>query len=235
MFHLRTCAATLRPLTASQTVRTLSQARPAAARTLGQTRCYTAPVAAEPFLSGTSCSYVEEMYYAWLEDPKSVHKARYWAQSPSHIPGVTQPAELARQAHRGGFRRHVALHQALRVHKTGAPYTALETPPNTRPGIASDITRSTTTPDATPDTPASTTTPNSTPNTPPDTPASTNTLNTTPDTPAITTTPDTSASNTPDSTPDTPASTTTPDTLASTAPDIVSDTAPFGLFACEGG
>lgn len=74
MFHLRTCAATLRPLTASQTVRTLSQARPAAARTLGQTRCYTAPVAAEPFLSGTSCSYVEEMYFAWLEDPKSVHK-----------------------------------------------------------------------------------------------------------------------------------------------------------------
>lgn len=74
MFHLRTCAATLRPLTASQTVRTLSQARPAAARTLGQTRCYAAPVAAEPFLSGTSGSYVEEMYYAWLEDPKSVHK-----------------------------------------------------------------------------------------------------------------------------------------------------------------
>nr|KAF6419081.1 oxoglutarate dehydrogenase [Rousettus aegyptiacus] len=75
MFHLRTCAATLRPLTASQTVRTLSQARPAAARTLGQTRCYAAPVAAEPFLSGTSGSYVEEMYYAWLEDPKSVHKS----------------------------------------------------------------------------------------------------------------------------------------------------------------
>lgn len=75
MFHLRTCAATLRPLTASQAVRTLSQARPAAARTLGQTRCYAAPVAAEPFLSGTSGSYVEEMYCAWLEDPKSVHKS----------------------------------------------------------------------------------------------------------------------------------------------------------------
>lgn len=74
MFHLRTCAATLRPLTASQAVRTLCRARPAAARALGQTRCYTAPVAAEPFLSGTSCGYVEEMYYAWLEDPKSVHK-----------------------------------------------------------------------------------------------------------------------------------------------------------------
>lgn len=76
MFHLRTCAAKLRPLTASQTVRTFSQNRPAAARTFGQIRCYTAPVAAEPFLSGTSSNYVEEMYYAWLENPKSVHKVR---------------------------------------------------------------------------------------------------------------------------------------------------------------
>lgn len=76
MFHLRTCAATLRPLTASQTVRTLSQNRPAAARTFGHIRCYSAPVAAEPFLSGTSSNYVEEMYYAWLENPKSVHKVR---------------------------------------------------------------------------------------------------------------------------------------------------------------
>ncbi|XP_012915200.1 2-oxoglutarate dehydrogenase complex component E1 isoform X1 [Mustela nigripes] len=75
MFHLRTCAAKLRPLTASQTVKTFSQNRPAAARTLGQIRCFTAPVAAEPFLSGTSSNYVEEMYYAWLENPKSVHKS----------------------------------------------------------------------------------------------------------------------------------------------------------------
>uniref|UniRef100_A0A8C2L4U6 2-oxoglutarate dehydrogenase complex component E1 n=1 Tax=Cyprinus carpio TaxID=7962 RepID=A0A8C2L4U6_CYPCA len=37
--------------------------------------CYTAPVAAEPFLNGTSSNYVEEMYYAWLENPKSVHKS----------------------------------------------------------------------------------------------------------------------------------------------------------------
>lgn len=76
MFHLRTCATKLRPLTASQTVKTFSQNRPAASRTFGQIRCYTAPVAAEPFLSGTSSNYVEEMYYAWLENPKSVHKVR---------------------------------------------------------------------------------------------------------------------------------------------------------------
>lgn len=29
--------------------------------------------AAEPFLNGTSSSYVEEMYNAWLRDPASVH------------------------------------------------------------------------------------------------------------------------------------------------------------------
>lgn len=33
-----------------------------------------AQVSAEPFLNGSSSNYVEEMYNAWLEDPKSVHK-----------------------------------------------------------------------------------------------------------------------------------------------------------------
>ncbi|XP_062366666.1 2-oxoglutarate dehydrogenase complex component E1 isoform X6 [Cinclus cinclus] len=75
MLNLRTCAAKLRPLTASQTVKTIYQHRPAAPRTFQQLRCYSAPVAAEPFLSGTSSNYVEEMYYAWLENPKSVHKS----------------------------------------------------------------------------------------------------------------------------------------------------------------
>ncbi|XP_049645580.1 2-oxoglutarate dehydrogenase complex component E1 isoform X1 [Suncus etruscus] len=75
MFHLRTCATKLRPLTASQTVKTLAQKGLAAPRTFWQIRCYSAPVAAEPFLSGTSSNYVEEMYYAWLENPKSVHKS----------------------------------------------------------------------------------------------------------------------------------------------------------------
>uniref|UniRef100_A0A8C1JHT6 2-oxoglutarate dehydrogenase complex component E1 n=1 Tax=Cyprinus carpio TaxID=7962 RepID=A0A8C1JHT6_CYPCA len=75
MHRLRTCAARLRPITASQTAKNLSQQRPAATpRTFQPFRCYTAPVAAEPFLNGTSSNYVEEMYYAWLENPKSVHK-----------------------------------------------------------------------------------------------------------------------------------------------------------------
>lgn len=102
MFHLRTCAATLRPLTASQAVRTLSQARPAAARTLGQTRCYTAPVAAEPFLSGTSCSYVEEMYCAWLEDPRSVHKVGPAGRPPAR--GSLRDTALARPVPRRACR-----------------------------------------------------------------------------------------------------------------------------------
>ncbi|KAJ8386028.1 hypothetical protein AAFF_G00178490 [Aldrovandia affinis] len=76
MHRLRTCASRLRPLTASQTVQNFSQQRQGAApRTFQPMRCYTAPVAAEPFLNGTSSNYVEEMYYAWLENPKSVHKS----------------------------------------------------------------------------------------------------------------------------------------------------------------
>lgn len=81
MHRLRTCAARLRPLTASQAAQTVSQQRPITAASTGSTRtfqpirCYSAPVASEPFLNGTSSNYVEEMYYAWLEDPKSVHKS----------------------------------------------------------------------------------------------------------------------------------------------------------------
>ena len=37
-------------------------------------------VAAEPFLNGSSSNYVEEMYSAWLEDPKSVHKVEFMVE-----------------------------------------------------------------------------------------------------------------------------------------------------------
>ena len=82
MHRLRTCAARLRPLTASQAAQTVGQQRPITVASTGGTRtfqpirCYSAPVASEPFLNGTSSNYVEEMYYAWLENPKSVHKVR---------------------------------------------------------------------------------------------------------------------------------------------------------------
>ncbi|KAK8403660.1 hypothetical protein O3P69_000035 [Scylla paramamosain] len=35
----------------------------------------SAALAAEPFLNGSSSNYVEEMYTAWLSDPKSVHQS----------------------------------------------------------------------------------------------------------------------------------------------------------------
>ena len=44
------------------------------AATTAGTRPYASGVAAEPFLSGTSSSYVEDMFLAWQQDPNSVHK-----------------------------------------------------------------------------------------------------------------------------------------------------------------
>ncbi|XP_071506052.1 2-oxoglutarate dehydrogenase complex component E1-like [Diadema antillarum] len=38
-------------------------------------RRYVAPVATEPFLSGSNSNYVEEMYQSWLQDPTTVHKS----------------------------------------------------------------------------------------------------------------------------------------------------------------
>ncbi|XP_031659103.1 2-oxoglutarate dehydrogenase, mitochondrial isoform X2 [Oncorhynchus kisutch] len=79
MQRLRTTVARLRPITATQTVKSQSQARPMAVggalRTFEPIRSYTTSVSAEPFLNGTSSNYVEEMYYAWLENPRSVHKS----------------------------------------------------------------------------------------------------------------------------------------------------------------
>uniref|UniRef100_A0A673XKJ0 2-oxoglutarate dehydrogenase complex component E1 n=1 Tax=Salmo trutta TaxID=8032 RepID=A0A673XKJ0_SALTR len=79
MHRLRTTVVRLRPITAPQTAKSQSQARLAAVggalRTFQPMRSYTASVSAEPFLNGTSSNYVEEMYYAWLENPRSVHKS----------------------------------------------------------------------------------------------------------------------------------------------------------------
>ena len=43
--------------------------------TESENRNYAAAAAAEPFLSGSSSIYVEEMYESWRADPKSVHKS----------------------------------------------------------------------------------------------------------------------------------------------------------------
>jgi 2-oxoglutarate dehydrogenase E1 component len=55
-------------------------------RTCEAVRCLSAPpppltanaLAAEPFLNGSSSTYVEEMYNAWLMDPKSVHSVSFY-------------------------------------------------------------------------------------------------------------------------------------------------------------
>lgn len=45
-------------------------------RTLISQQCgqKTSRVASEPFLNGSSSSYIEEMYNSWYNDPSSVHK-----------------------------------------------------------------------------------------------------------------------------------------------------------------
>ena len=40
-------------------------------------------ISQEPFLSGNSSNYVEDMYASWLQDPSSVHRVRWlWSRSP---------------------------------------------------------------------------------------------------------------------------------------------------------
>lgn len=82
MHLLRTTYARLRPLTAApRTAKTFSRPRllsvESGLRTLQPARHLNSSVTAEPFLNGTSSNYLEEMYYAWLEDPKNVHKVLY--------------------------------------------------------------------------------------------------------------------------------------------------------------
>ncbi|XP_066991085.1 2-oxoglutarate dehydrogenase complex component E1 isoform X2 [Anabrus simplex] len=51
----------------------LKSSKTASAITVSSTRHYSSSLAAEPFLNGSSSAYVEDMYNAWLADPKSVH------------------------------------------------------------------------------------------------------------------------------------------------------------------
>lgn len=84
MYRLRMLVTGIRPGGGVATLKTLAQRgceRSLQARLKNPTafkqfvRYYAAPVTAEPFLNGSSSTYVEEMYNAWLEDPKSVHKS----------------------------------------------------------------------------------------------------------------------------------------------------------------
>lgn len=78
MHFLRTTILRLRPLTGAQAAQRLSQPSlsviTAGSRIVQPSRQLNT---SEPFLNGTSTNYMEEMYYAWLENPKNVHKVQY--------------------------------------------------------------------------------------------------------------------------------------------------------------
>ncbi|XP_064630056.1 2-oxoglutarate dehydrogenase complex component E1-like isoform X3 [Lineus longissimus] len=75
MFRVKTFFRTSGPLAC--TLRTLLDRSVVASASGGYKpqRNYGSPVTAEPFLNGSSSTYMEEMYNSWLEDPKSVHKS----------------------------------------------------------------------------------------------------------------------------------------------------------------
>uniref|UniRef100_A0A8B9EJL3 oxoglutarate dehydrogenase (succinyl-transferring) n=1 Tax=Anser cygnoides TaxID=8845 RepID=A0A8B9EJL3_ANSCY len=69
----------------------LLQKQDIARRVFLHDRRYVSSGTSEPFLSGSNSNYVEEMYYAWLENPKSVHKGfmaymnQIWTKSFSYF------------------------------------------------------------------------------------------------------------------------------------------------------
>lgn len=82
MYKARTVFSTLAPLAprmcgperfASWLVRGHPLTRTTQAMVNDPIRKYNSRAATEPFLNGTTSSYVEEMYNAWLQDPHSVH------------------------------------------------------------------------------------------------------------------------------------------------------------------
>lgn len=116
MHRLRTTYARLRPLTVAHTAKTSPRPRLFSIerdlRTLQPARPLNSSVTAEPFLNGTSSNYLEELYYAWLENPKNVHKVLYaiklYAPNPkaflnvctlcSHCILLTDPSPLLHAA-----------------------------------------------------------------------------------------------------------------------------------------
>ncbi|MGH0131136.1 UNVERIFIED_CONTAM: hypothetical protein FKN15_045102 [Acipenser sinensis] len=71
MSHLRVIAGIFKP----QTIQFLTK-HAVAGRNYSESRRFRSSGTAEPFVTGSSSNYLEEMYYAWLENPKSVHKIR---------------------------------------------------------------------------------------------------------------------------------------------------------------
>lgn len=109
-------------------------------RTFEPLRRLTAPVASEPFLNATSSNYLEEMYYAWLDNPKNVHKS--WDiffcnanagvppglayQSPLHLNGI--PQEVASAQTQANTEKlvedHLAVHSLIRAYQVRGHHIA---------------------------------------------------------------------------------------------------------------
>ncbi|XP_073209400.1 2-oxoglutarate dehydrogenase-like, mitochondrial isoform X2 [Lepidochelys kempii] len=106
MSHLRFLVATLKPHGIQFLVK-----QDVARKVFLQSQRYVSSGATEPFLSGSNSNYVEEMYYTWLENPKSVHKS--WdlffrnanAGAPpgqayqTHLPDLSKSRALLFQSH----------------------------------------------------------------------------------------------------------------------------------------
>ena len=71
MHKLKVVVGRVRPLVSSLANRNLATTSVTAQ---SRTAVPSSSLVAEPFLNGTSSSYVEEMYESWLENPTSVHK-----------------------------------------------------------------------------------------------------------------------------------------------------------------
>lgn len=76
MYRAKTIFSTLAPLAGERYISWIARSSPSTR--INQIfavydRKYSSHAATEPFLNGSSSSYVEEMYNAWLQDPHSVH------------------------------------------------------------------------------------------------------------------------------------------------------------------
>lgn len=115
----------------------------------------------EPFLNGSSSVYVEEMYDAWLQDPKSVHKS--WDtffrnasanaepglahhKSPmlfplaGNLPAISSPKSIAHEDTHRAIDDHLSVQAIIRSYQV-CPYLPSDTPihTNLKPKLIQDI------------------------------------------------------------------------------------------------
>ncbi|XP_041116311.1 2-oxoglutarate dehydrogenase-like, mitochondrial [Polyodon spathula] len=134
MSHLRVIAGIFKP----QTIQFLTK-HVVAGRNYFESRRFRSSGTAEPFLTGSSSNYLEEMYYAWLENPKSVHKSwdvffrnanegtppvQAYQRPPSssnlHSQGLAQASAKAEKM----VEDHLAVHSLIRAYQIRGHHVA---------------------------------------------------------------------------------------------------------------